>query len=207
MIDPNDAERPADNAPPNEESSLPSESLGFPIPGNHVGAFVAEVFEDPERSTSWATAVDATIPDDARNEWERLTPGEQAGEMLRMAINYDEQAIEDLAAIPVESAAGPDDVREQFDEATRCRRNADMLRNAIADAYADELLDADALVTAVEAKDFDTTRVARREQLVESVAEAHEFDFRPYGGTLIHKDDEGEENADHKGDAGLPETW
>lgn len=203
MIDPNDAdERSADGAPPDDGSALASESIGLSIPDDHVGSFVAEVFEDPERSTSWSAAVDAMVPDDARLGWDRLSAAEQAKEMLDMATDYDERAIDQLDAIPIGGDEAAADVRDRFDEAARCRRNADMLRNAIANAYADGVLDDDALVAVVEANDFDTTRIARREQLLESVAEAHGFDFRPYGGTLVHEDD-----GDDEGETPQTEPW
>jgi len=194
MSDPNDAdERTAGGAPPDDGPSLASESVGLSIPDDHVGAFVAEVFEDPERSTTWSAAVDAMVPDDAREQWDRLSAAGQAREMLGMATDYDERAIEHLEEIPVGGDTAAADVRNRFDEAARCRRNADMLRNAIANAYADGFLDDDSMVRAVEANDFDTTRVARREERLESVAETHGFDFRPYGGTLVHEDDGGDE--------------
>jgi hypothetical protein len=199
MTDDHDGRGSDEGASSGSESRVATESLGLSIPDDHVGAFVAEVFEDPERSTTWATAVDLMIDDGARDAWERLTPTERAIEMLRMATDYDERAIDTLEAIPISGETAPGDVRDRFDEATRCRRNADMLRNAIADAYATGILDDAALVTAVDENGFDTTRVARREGLLESVAEGYEFEFRPYGGTLVHESDDA--------DATSTETW
>jgi hypothetical protein len=202
MSDTNGADDRTPDEAPDDESTLAAESVGLSIPDDHVGAFVAEVFEDPERSTTWSGAVDAMVPDDAREQWDRLSAGERAKEMLGMATDYDERAVEHLAEIPVDGDVGAADVRDRFDEAVRCRRNADKLRNAIADAYADGTLDDDSMVGAVEANDFDTTRIARREQLLESVAEAHGFEFRPYGGTLVHEDD-----GDGDGDTPGTDPW
>lgn len=53
------------------------------------------------------------------------------------------------------------------------------------------LVTEDDLVTAVEAHEFETPRVAARERRLERVADAHGFEFRPYGGMLMHEDDGG----------------
>jgi hypothetical protein len=252
VIDDADDDRTTNEERETDRSTVATESLGVSIPDEHVGAFVAEVFEDPERSTTWAAAIDATIDDAARDAWDGLTPTEQATELLGMAIEFDDRAIEAFEAISVPDADDPGktggrrdpeqpggpgdpdhpgdrgdpeqpeppgemappssrgkrnrnvDVRERFETAARCRRNADALRNAIAHAYADDYLDDEALVAAVEANDFDTTRVARREQLVASVTETYDFDVRPYGGTLLHDSDD---RSTEEGDGPRSDAW
>ena len=65
------------------------------------------------------------------------------------------------------------------------------------DAYDAGRVDDDGLVTALEAAEFDTERIAEREDELERVANAYDFEFRPYGGTLMHdEDDEGGNRTD-----------
>lgn len=168
--------------------SAGNDPIGLPVPDEYVGAFVAEVFEDVERSTTWTEAVDALVAGDARSDWEALTPTEQVVAMLDAAADFDERAVQVLEGIPCDEV-NDSSVRGEFDEALRVRRNADLLRNAIADAYSDGYVDDDQLVEAVECHGFETETIARREDLLETVAEAHGFDFRPYGGTLMDPSD------------------
>lgn len=161
--------------------------LGIEIPADHVGAFVAEVFEDAERDTGWEDVVDAMVAPSAREDWASLEPGQQAVEVLRWARSYDEQAIEALESVPTDGTADPGDVEERFGEARRCRTNADTFRDGIAAAYADGRLDDEALIDAVETVGFDTEVVAEREQELERVANHFELDYQPYGGTLIQE--------------------
>lgn len=172
------------------------EPVGVPVPDAHVGAFVAEVFEDPERDTRWSDAVDGLVAPSARDAWDALDPDEQVREVLAKADDYDDRAIELLET--VDGAPSDDPVRERLEEAKRLRRNADMLRDAIADAYSSGNVSDEELRAAVEAHGFDTTRVARRERLLERVADTHEIDFRPYGGTLLHEEG---------GQRGSPDAW
>lgn len=158
--------------------------LGLPVPEEYVGAFVAEVFEDVERSTTWTEAVDALVAGDARSDWEALSSVEQVVAVLDAAASFDERAVQALDGIPIDGETSGSD-RHDFEEARRFRRNADMLRNAIADAYSEDYVDDDQLVEAVERHGFETDTIAKREDLLESVAEAHGLEFRPYGGTLM----------------------
>lgn len=158
--------------------------VGLPVPEEYVGAFVAEVFEDVERSTTWDDAVDALVATDARSAWDDLSPVEQVVAVLDAADGFDERAVEAFEDIPLD---GPDggSVREDYEEARRFRRNADMLRNAVAEAYSSGHVDDDQLVEAVERHGFESDTIARREELLESIAEAHGLEFHPYGGTLM----------------------
>jgi len=171
-------------------NALADESVGVTVPDEHVGAFVAEAFEDPERSTTWEEVVDEVVADDARGAWDALSPIEQVTELLAMADGFDERAVDRLAAIPLDLAAPTDRVDELFAEAERCRRNADRIRDGIAAGYADGRLDDAALVDAVEVYGFETDTVAERERLLESVTDAYGYDFRPYGGTLMQEPDD-----------------
>ncbi|WP_205254131.1 MULTISPECIES: hypothetical protein [Halostella] len=161
------------------------ESLGLTVPDEHVAAFVAEAFEDVERSTDWAEAVDAVVADEARDAWEALAPKEQVDELLRMADRFDDEATTMLDDIPLDRGSPTDGMRERFDEAKRLRRNADILRDGIASAYADGYVSDDDLIDAVESFGFDTDRIAAREDALDAVANAYDLDFRPYGGTLM----------------------
>lgn len=192
--------RDGDDAGERSNASL-DESLGVSIPDEHVGAFVAEAFEDPERSTSWAEAVDAMVAPDVRGAWDDLSPRERAAEVLSKAAAYDRRAVDRLDGVPLDPdrEAVPDAVRE----ALRCRRNADAFRDAVADAYGEGRLDDDDLVAAVDAADFETATIARREDLLERVTEAYDVDFRPYGGTLMDADDGPDPDVDH----GAREAW
>ncbi|PCR90820.1 hypothetical protein [Natrinema ejinorense] len=171
------------------------ESLGVTIPDDHVGAFVAQAFEDVERSTEWTEAVDAVVADDARNAWQSLTPKKQVVELLKMAGQFDERATELLEGIPLDRGGLDDDMREQFDEATRLRRNADILRDGIAAGYAEGRVTDEELVAAIEAFEFDTATIAEREDALDTVANTYDLDYRPYGGTLM-TEREPDEDAD-----------
>ncbi|WP_226006364.1 hypothetical protein [Natrinema salinisoli] len=171
------------------------ESLGVTIPDDHVGAFVAQAFEDVERSTEWTEAVDAVVAEDARSAWQSLTPKKQVVELLTMADGFDERATELLEGIPLDRGGLDDNMREQFDEATRLRRNADVLRDGIAAGYAEGRVSDDELVDAVEAFEFDTATIAEREDALETVANTYDLDYRPYGGTLM-TEREPDEDAD-----------
>lgn len=161
------------------------ESLGVTVPEEHVGAFVAEAFEDVERSTEWDEAVDAVVSDEARDAWAALSLRDQVVELLRMADGFDAEATELLDGIPIDRGSPTDETRERFEEAKRLRRNADVLRDAIAAGYADGYVSDDDLVGAVESFGFDTDRIAAREDALDAVANAYDLDFRPYGGTLM----------------------
>lgn len=165
------------------------EVVGITIPDEHVGAFVAEVFEDAERSTTWHRVVDALVAPAAREAWDELAAVERTAEVLRSADRFDRHAAELLAGIDVTTDAPEGDVREIFDEAMRLRRNADAFRDGVADAYAEGLLDDDQLVAAVETVGFDTETIARREDELERVTSAYDFEYRPYGGTLVQERD------------------
>ena len=66
--------------------------------------------------------------------------------------------------------------------------------DGVAAAYADGVVGDDELVAAVEESDFDTAVIAEREDELERVANAYDLDFRPYGGTLMHdEEDEGDD--------------
>jgi len=158
------------------------ESLGVTVPDDYVGAFVAQAFEDVERSTEWA---DAVVADEARDAWESLAPREQVVELLRMADEFDRKAVERFDGIPLDQGSPSDEMRERFEDGKRLRRNADVLRDGIAAAYADGYVSDDDLVGAVEAVDFDTDRIAAREDALDAVANAYDLAFRPYGGTLM----------------------
>ncbi|MDF9746565.1 hypothetical protein [Natrinema salsiterrestre] len=171
------------------------ESLGVTIPDDHVGAFVAQAFEDVERSTEWTEAVDAVVAEDARAAWQSLTSKRQVVELLTMADGFDERATELLEGIPLDRGGLDDDMREQFDEATRLRRNADVLRDGIAAGYAEGRVTDEELVAAVEAFEFDTGTIAEREDALDTVANTYDLDYRPYGGTLM-TEREPDEDAD-----------
>ncbi|MFB6195747.1 MAG: hypothetical protein ABEI80_06220 [Haloplanus sp.] len=173
------------------DAETPGESLGVPVPDDHVAAFVAEAFEDAERNTEWQEVVEATVADDARDAWDDLSDREQAAELLRMAAEFDRRAVERLSDVPLDRAELTGAARDRFDDAMRCRRNADRIRDGVADGFASGRLTDDDLVAAVEAADFDTAVIAEREDRLEAVAGAYEVDFRPYGGTLMDEDDGG----------------
>jgi hypothetical protein len=175
-------------------SSL-EESLGVTIPDDHVGAFVAQAFEDVERSTEWTEAVDAVVADDARAAWQSLSPKKQVVELLKMADGFDERATELLEGIPLDRGGLDDDMREQFEEATRLRRNADVLRDGIAAGYAEGRVSDEELLAAVEAFEFDTAAIAEREDALDTVSNTYDLDYRPYGGTLM-TEREPDEDAD-----------
>ncbi|WP_435181145.1 hypothetical protein [Halorussus sp. AFM4] len=177
-----------------ESGGTATESLGVSIPDEHVGAFVAEAFEDVERDTTWEEVVDALVAPEARDAWADLPPTERVVEVLSAAADYDRRAADRLAAIPTDRGRPTPEIREEFDEATRCRRNADRFRDGVAAAYADGVVDDDELVAAVERAGFDTAVIAEREDELDRVASAYDFEFRPYGGTLMHDgdDEEGE---------------
>jgi len=181
--------------------SDPEEAVGMAIPDEHVGAFVAEVFEDPEKRTSWSEVVDAMVASSARDAWESLSPAEQVAEVLQQAQKYDGEARDELAEIPTDGSANLADVESRFAEARRCRTNADTFRDGVAAAYTNGRVDDDDLVAAIETVGFDTDLVADRESELERVANHFELDYQPYGGTLIESDDgPGAEQS-------APETW
>lgn len=184
-------------------SQSTDDSIGVPIPDEHVGAFVAEAFEDPERSTNWSDVVDLLVAPDARDAWEALDPREQVREALSMAFDYDRQAANHLDSVPL----GSEDpaARDEIDEALRCRTNADTIRDGIADAYAGDRLGDEDLVAALEAADFEPGVVARREDLLEQVTNVYDVDYRPYGGTLFDADEGPEPETDHEEER--TETW
>lgn len=196
-------ETPPDREPDPERAGA-NRPTGVPIPPAHVGAFVAETFEDPERDTAWDDVVERLIADGARDAWEALAVQEQVEELLSMADDYDRQAIdllEDLPVhdgddtdrrVPVHDGDGTEPVDPRFEEALRRRRNADIVRDGIADAYASGRIDDRTLVAAVESFGFDTERIAAREDRLETVANAHDLDFRPYGGMLFSTGSDGE---------------
>ncbi|QCC57520.1 hypothetical protein NP511_02950 [Natrinema thermotolerans] len=172
------------------------ESLGVTIPDDHVGAFVAQAFEDVERSTEWEEAIDSVVADEARDAWNRLEPRKQVIELLKMADQFDRKATALLEEIPLDRGGLDDDLREQFDDAKRLRRNADVVRDGIAAGYAEGRVSDDELVDAVETFEFDTAAIAEREDALDDVANAYNLDFRPYGGTLMNErdpDDDAEE--------------
>ncbi|WP_137284427.1 hypothetical protein [Halorussus salinisoli] len=169
------------------------ESVGVSIPDEHVGAFVAEVFEDVERDTTWERVVSALVADEARSEWDALVPTEQVAAVLSAAADYDERAVGRLSGIPTDRGQPTPEIRDDFEEAMRCRRNADQFRDGVASAYADGVVGDDELVAAVEEGDFDTGVIAEREDELDRVANAYDFEFRPYGGTLMHDEGEGED--------------
>ncbi|QIO23364.1 hypothetical protein [Haloarcula sp. JP-L23] len=168
------------------DDAEPQQSVALSIPPEYAAEFVAEVFEDAERSIDWPTVVDAFVPSNHREAWDTLTPREQVTQILDRAGEYDAEAVEVLESIP--SDADRSLAESRFDEALRRRRNADGFRNAVADAYASGHVDDDALVGAVEDAGFETDTIAQREEKLELVAEKHDFEFKPYGGTLLDED-------------------
>jgi hypothetical protein len=170
-------------------------SLAMDVPDEHVGAFVAEVFEDPEKDTDWADVVDAMVAPGALDAWAALSAREQVVETLRTASDYDDRAIDAFAAIPLDLDALPEREEERYRDGLRLRRNADVLRDGVAARYASGDLDDETLVEAVEAVEYDTDVVAARENALEAVAEAYDLSFRPYGGTLLERND-GERDED-----------
>jgi hypothetical protein len=165
------------------------EAVGMEIPDDYVGAFVAEVFEDAERATSWDDVVESMVAPEARDAWESLSPVEQVIEVLKMADGYDERAADLLSEIEVDGGAPDKAAVSAFEEATRLRDNADAFRNGIATAYDEGHVDDDGLIEAVESFGFDTETIARREDELERVTSAYDLDYRPYGGTLIQERD------------------
>ncbi|MFC7136185.1 hypothetical protein ACFQRB_05665 [Halobaculum litoreum] len=178
----------------------PDRSVGVSVPEDHVGAFVAQAFEDPERSTTWTEVVSEVVAAEARDAWDALSPAEQVQELLAVADDYDERAVEALEAVPLDGVEPTDEVDDLFEEATRCRRNADRIRDGVAAAYTEDRIEADRLADAVEAYGFDTGTVAEREDLVEAVTEAYDYDVRPYGGVLMEADDSDADAAAAGGD-------
>ncbi|WP_435365184.1 hypothetical protein [Haloarchaeobius sp. DYHT-AS-18] len=177
-------ETETDSEPTEEASDTPS--LGMTIPEEHVGAFVAEALDDPERSTEWRDVVDAMVAPSARDVWDTLSPTEQATEVLTKAAEYDRRATERFD--DVSPTADQETVQPVIDEGLRCRRNADTFRDGVAAAYSEGVLDDDALVEALRQSAFDTALIAEREDYLERLDSTFDIDFRPYGGTLM--DDE-----------------
>lgn len=178
----------------------PDRSVGVSVPEDHVGAFVAQAFEDPERSTTWEEVVSGVVAADVRDAWEALSPAEQVRELLAIADDYDERAVEAFEAIPLDLVEPTEEVDELFAEATRCRRNADRIRDGIASAYADDRIEGERLADAVETYGFETGTIAEREDLVEAVTDAYDYDVRPYGGVLMEADDPDADAAAAGGD-------
>ncbi|MFC7194601.1 hypothetical protein ACFQL4_07960 [Halosimplex aquaticum] len=85
------------------------------------------------------------------------------------------------------------------------RRNADAFRDGVAAAYAEGRIGDEELVAAVERSDFDTGQIARREDELERVTSAYDFDYRPYGGTLFDEE-QADGSADGR-DPDVPETF
>ncbi len=98
------------------------------IPEDHVGAFVAEALEDPERATTWDDVVDTLVAPVARDAWAELSPIEQATEVLSKAAEFDRRAIEHFEAVPLDGDRS--EAETDIDEGLRCRRNADTFRDA-----------------------------------------------------------------------------
>jgi hypothetical protein len=138
--------------------------------------------------------VDEVVAAEAREAWDALSPREQTVELLGIAADYDERAVERLDAISLDRRAMTDADRDRFEDAKRCRRNADRIRDGIADGVASGRVSDDALVAAVEDAGFETDTIAEREDRLDTVTGVYDVDFRPYGGTLM--DD---------GDGGVPE--
>ncbi|SDE73664.1 hypothetical protein [Halorientalis regularis] len=142
-------------------------------------------------------AVDAMVAPAAQDAWERLSPQEQVAEVLKKVDDYDERAVAELEDVSLRGDEASLETRQAFEEALRFRRNADVLCDGIADAYAAGVVDGEDLEAAVEAVGFDTETIARREDVLEDVASVYELDFRPYGGTLVQDDgDDGTTEAD-----------
>ncbi|AEM59082.1 hypothetical protein HISP_17280 [Haloarcula hispanica N601] len=192
------AEQDGNETETDEGGGLES-SLGMTIPEDHVGAFVAEALEDPERATTWTDIVDTMVAPVARDAWAELSPIEQATEVLSKAAEFDRRAIEHFEAVPLDGDRS--EAETDIDEGLRCRRNADTFRDGVAAAYGDGRLDDDGLVDALEAAEFDTEIIARREDLIERIDSVFEIDYRPYGGTLMDDDDGPEPETEHG------ETW
>jgi hypothetical protein len=182
--------------PDDSTQAQSGESLAMSVPDEHAAAFVAEVFEDAERSTTWEEVVDAMVSPTARDAWESLSSTEQVIEVLQKAHDYDQQAADLLEDVPLSGEQASLEIRQTFEDALRHRRNADIFRDGIADAYASGLIDDEELEGAVESFEFETETIARREDVLEDVASVYELDFKPYGGTLIQEDEEQKTEAD-----------
>jgi copper chaperone CopZ len=189
-----------------DEPDPEEEAMGVPIPDEHVGAFVAEAFEDPERSTAWDEVVDQMVAPAARDAWAELSAAEQTVEVLDKAAEYDRRAADELERIPTNKPEATPEIRSAFEEAKRLRRNADAFRDGVASAYQSGRIDDDELVGAVDESDFDTEQIAAREDELESVTAAYGFDYSPYGGTLFDEDKrpDGDEGGP---DPDIPETF
>lgn len=198
---------PSDDAAQTEQAGpAEDEAMGVPIPDEHVGAFVAEAFEDPERSTEWDEVVDAMVAPEARDAWDALGATEQTVEVLDQAAEYDRRATDELERIPTNRNEPTPETRDRFDEAKRLRRNGDVFRDGVAAAYADGRIDDDELREAVETSALDAGQIARREDELERVTSVYDFDFRPYGGTLFDED-EGDGADAARPDPDVPETF
>lgn len=188
-----------ENKSESDDSGGLEASLGMTVPEDHVGAFVAEALEDPERATTWDDVVDTMVAPVARDAWAELNPVEQATEVISKAAEFDRRAIEHFEAVPLDGDHS--EAETDIDEGLRCRRNADTFRDGVAAAYGDGRIDDDGLVDALEAAEFDTEVIARREDLIERIDSVFEIDYRPYGGTLMDDDDGPEPETEHG------ETW
>lgn len=163
--------------------------VGIEIPENHIPAFVSEVLSDVERDTDWAEVVDRVIAPEAREEWEQLAPAQKVRNVLEIASDYDRRCLKELRSISITDAT-KDQARPKFQEATRCRKNAEILRDAVASAHQEGRFDDDALVEGLEAANFSTDLIADREEKIDQITDRFGFDFRPYGGKLLHTDEE-----------------
>ncbi|KAA9396462.1 hypothetical protein Har1130_17445 [Haloarcula sp. CBA1130] len=188
-----------ENEPESDEGGGAESSLGMTVPEDHVGAFVAEALEDPERATTWDDVVDTMVAPAARDAWAELRPVKQATEVLSKAAEFDRRAIEHFEAVPLDGDRN--DAETDIDEGLRCRRNADTFRDGVAAAYGDGRLDDDGLVAALEAAEFDTDLIGQREDLLERIDSVFGVEYRPYGGTLMDDDDGPEPETEHG------ETW
>jgi len=194
-----DGTEDTDAQPDDTETTASEPSLGIQIPDDHVGPFVAQALEDPERSTDWAAVVDELVAPSARDAWDRLSPAEQATEVLSKAAEFDRRAIARFEAVSLNAERTA--VQADIDEGLRCRRNADTFRDGVAAAYESGRLDDDEIVEALAEADFETELIAKREDLLERLDGAFDIEFQPYGGTLMDDDDGPEPDTDHG------ETW
>ena len=200
---PTDEPAPRREGPAAPATESPEEVLGLSIPEEHVGAFVAEVFEDPERTTTWDSVVGALVAPAAREDWAALSPTAQVAEVLERSSAYDEEAADALEAIPTDGSATHEEVLPAFAEARRLRRNADAFRDGVADAFASGHVDDEELVDALQRSGFETDPIRRRETELERVTGTFDLDCRPYGGTLLEAD---ETEPEPRG-PGAPETF
>ncbi len=190
---------PGDGTDPGGSGGTLDSSVGVTVPDEHVGAFVAQALEDPERATTWDDVVDALVAPAARDAWAELSRVERAAEVLSKAADYDERAVERFEAVSLDAEKA--EIEDAVDEGLRCRRNADTFRDGVAAAYGDGLLDDAEIVEALETSAFDADLIGRREDLLERIDEVYDVEYRPYGGTLMDAEEAPEPETDHE------ETW